>query len=117
MPRTEITPAQLKAGKDAYTATTVTPAAADTVNLNSTPHTGKEIILVRNSGAVAHTVTITSVADPVYGRTGDIAAVSVPAGETRLFGPFPLEGWRQVDNRLYFQGSDAALLFTVLRLP
>jgi hypothetical protein len=117
MPRTTITPHTVPTGKDAYTAGTVTETAADTANLNQTPLTGKEMLVVRNSAGVSGTVTITSVADPTHGRTGDVAAVSVPAGAVRRFGPFPLEGWRQTDNMLYFQGSAATMLFTVYKLP
>lgn len=117
MARTDLTPVTVKTGKDAYTATTVTMTAADTTNQNAVALTGKEVLIARNSGGSAYTVTITSVADPVHGRTGDISAVSIPAGESRMWGPFPLEGWRQSDNKLYFQASNAAVLFTVLRLP
>lgn len=117
MARTDLTAITVKSGKDAYTATTLTSVAADTTNFNAVALTGKEILIARNSGASAYTVTITSVADPVYGRTGDISAVSIPAGESRMWGPFPLEGWRQADNKLYFQANNAAVLFTVIRLP
>lgn len=117
MPRTDLTPHQIKSDKTGYAKQTLTMSAADTVNLNSVPHTGKEVIIARNSGASPYTVTITSVADPVHGRTGDIAAASLAAGEVAVFGPYPIDGWRQSDARLYFQASNAAVLFTVLRLP
>ncbi len=95
----------------------LTATAADTTNQNSTPHTGREIIIARNSGATGRTVTITS--SPAQGtlRTGNITAESIAAGATRVYGPFPLNGWIQADSQLYFEANHAEVLFTVLRLP
>lgn len=88
--------------------------AADGISF---PLTGNEILLVRNIHAtLAQTVTISSQADS-RGRTGDIAAYSLAAGDFAAFGPFGLEGWRQTDGALYAVGSTTDIKFAVLRLP
>lgn len=110
MPRTTIAPVQAASAAVALTAT-----AADTVNQNRTPHTGRELIVARNSGAVGRTVTITSA--PINGRLGNIAADALAAGATKVYGPFPTKGWRQTDNFLYFEANHAEVLFSVVRLP
>ncbi|HQY30520.1 MAG TPA: hypothetical protein PK691_04510 [Thermomicrobiales bacterium] len=99
-----------------YVGVAAASTAADTSNLNQTPSTGKELLHVRNSGGSAYTVTVTSAVDSL-GRTKDVAADSIAAGASAIYGPFPVEGWKQTDGFLYFQGSNAALLFTVIRLP
>ena len=90
--------------------------AADQANDgNDTPHTGREIILVRNDNVGAQTVTVHSIADP-YNREGDIAAYSLAAGDYAAFGPFQGAAWRQTDGKLWFNGSAADVFFAVLRL-
>lgn len=118
MPRTPLTPvvATQPLTSSTYVGVAAASTAADTSNMNSTPCTGKELLHVRNSGASPYTVTVTSVADAL-GRTKDIAADSIAAGASAIYGPFPVDGWKQSDGSLYFQGSNAALLFTVIRLP
>ncbi len=78
--------------------------------------TGKELLLVHNGAGTAQTVTISSVADE-KGRTGDISAYSVGAGEYAAFGPFKKPGWAQAadGNKLYFAASNTAVEFAVLR--
>ena len=94
----------------------LTMTAADVSNYEEVALTGAEIIIAHNTGASAYTITISSVAD-AQGRTGDIAAYSLGAGEYAVFGPFGTEGWLQSDGKLYFQASDAAVKFGVVRLP
>lgn len=94
---------------------TATVTAADITDKNQFRLTGKEILIARNSGASARTVTITSVA--VNGRTGDITADSIAPGATHVYGPFDLNGWQQTDGYLYFEANNAEVLFTVIELP
>lgn len=95
--------------------TTITFTAADTSNQNSTPFTGREIIIATNTHATdPFTVTITSVADS-HNRTGSITAESLAAGVFKLYGPFRADGWQQSDGTLYFQGSDASIKFKVIQ--
>ena len=94
----------------------VTMAAADVGNGNRFVATGKELLVARNSGAVDRTVTIDSAPDP-YGREGDISAETIAAGAIRVWGPFPLTGWRQSDGYVYVDGSNAEVLFGVIVVP
>jgi hypothetical protein len=89
--------------------------AADAVNFERVLHTGRQVIVYRNSGASSRIVTVSSVADP-FGRTGDFTD-TVPAGEMHVSPMFPVDGWRQSDGFLYFSGAHAEVLFTVLTIP
>lgn len=94
---------------------TWTPAGASFVDGAGFPHTGRELLLVRNSNVGAQTVEISSVADE-KNRKGDITAYSLAAGEYAAF-QFPVAGWRQADGQLYFEASAPDVNFAVLRLP
>lgn len=115
------TPLSTLGGKGSlYTANAadVTLTAASVANKEQVVHTGKEVILAYNSDPTnPYTVTISSIADAALGRTGDIATYSLAAGELGAFGPFPADGWRQADGYLYFEASNAAIKFGVLRIP
>lgn len=78
-------------------------------------NTGREVLIAYNSGASPYTVTISSVA--YLGRTGDITAYSLAAGEFAIFGPFDPRGWNQADGQVYVVGSNAAVKFAVIQLP
>ena len=119
MPRTNI-PTQQPGGP--YPAGgTVSPgalkvnfSAADVGNSNEFIYTGKEILLVTNSGMSPYTVTFSSAPDE-HGRSSDISAYSVPAGETHQFSfRQGSAGWLQSDGHVYFAGSNAALLFAII---
>jgi hypothetical protein len=79
-------------------------------------HTGRELILVHNANGAAQTITISSVIDDEK-RTGDITTYSVGIGEYAVFGPFPVDGWRQTDGNLYLAASATDVGIAVLRLP
>jgi len=100
----------------AATSLDITETAADAVNGNSFPCTGKEILIARNSTGGALTFTVTSVVDGLN-RTGNITTYSVGANLVSAFGPIELAGWRQADGHIYVDGSAAGVLFTVLRIP
>lgn len=55
--------------------------------------TGREILMVKNEGVGAATITVTSQPASRTGRTGDITNASIPAGELRIFQIFPRDGW------------------------
>lgn len=119
MARTTLTPnTALGWLHGSYTANAadLTMTAADAVNYNEVVASGNDLVIAHNTGGSAYTVTITSAADP-YGRTGDISAYSLGAGEYAVFGPFRNLGWMQTDGKLYFQASNAAVKFGVVRLP
>lgn len=119
MPRVTITP---KDTPGSYPATPLAVDSADfawTVGDPPNDHqfkvTGKEFVLVRNTGAGAQTVTFVSTADP-FKRKDDIA-YSIGAGEFACFGPFLPEGWAQTDGFLHIDIASADLQFAVLRFP
>lgn len=99
------------------TGAVLTWTAADTSNFERFVLTGKEVVLVWNSGASPYTYTITSTADP-QGRTGDITTAAIAAGAIHALGPFGLPGWRQsAGGYLHMQANNAAVKWAVLRLP
>lgn len=72
-------------------------------------------MLVWNSGAATHIVTLSSIADP-YGRTGDIVHTVAIGGYVTFF-IVPLTGFLQTDGYVYIEGNHAELKFAILRLP
>ena len=90
--------------------------AADVGNGNYFISTGREIFICRNTAVGAETFTVSSVVDDLN-RDGDITTYSVGIDEIAAFGPVEIAGWKQADGTIYIDGSDAGLLFTVLRLP
>jgi hypothetical protein len=94
----------------------VTFTAADVTEKEKLALTGREIVLVHNTGASSRTYTITSTEDP-FGRTKDISAVSIAAGAIHTVGPFGLAGWAQTDGSLYLEANNAEVKFAVVALP
>lgn len=86
---------------------------ASSPNGNSVASTGRELLIVRNTGASGHTVTITANASP--GVT--ITTYAIAATTVSRFGPFPVNGWRFSDGKLHVNGNHAELTVCVLRLP
>jgi len=115
MPRTALTPITGVVTNPAA-GVVLTWTAADVANGNKVAHTGKELILVQNSGGAAYTFTFASAADSL-GRVKDIATESIAAGAFKVFGVPQLDGWRQTDGTLWLNASNAALLFAIVRLP
>jgi hypothetical protein len=118
MARTSLTPkAALGIRSNVYTANAadLTMTAADVANKNQAAASGKNLIFAHNTGVGAVTITITSVVNGL-GRTGDITAFSLGAGEYAVFGPFGIEGWVQSDLKLYFEASAADVKFGVVDL-
>lgn len=114
MARTTLTPTQAP-GSYAGTGVAVIMTAADAVNLNQFRASGKDLVIVQNTGIGGHTFTVTSEPDP-YGRSGDIAAEAIAAGEIRVVGPLEVEGWMQPDGNVYLQADSNEVKFGVLRL-
>lgn len=85
----------------------------DTVTL-----TGREIILAWNSGASPYTVGFTSQVDE-KGRTGDITAYSLAAGEFMCFtgGLTNSPGWKPSSQLITITPSNVAVKWAVLKLP
>ena len=90
-----------------YTAST--PAGDDVVL------TGNDILLIRNNGVGARTVTITSQADP-FNRLGHITTFSVLAGQTVIFGPIPMLGWADANRKLNVASEHSEITYSVVTL-
>ena len=118
MPRTSIasqTPKGPYPGTVSANLLDITYTAIDSTNHNQTLWAGNRMLLVaRNSGAGARTITFTSIADS-HNRTGDVTAFSMGAGEYAAF-LFERDGWQQTDGYLYFTGEHAEVLVAVLAL-
>jgi hypothetical protein len=93
-------------------------AAADTSNGNEFVCTGRDLVLVYNSGGSTYTVTITSAADE-KGRSGDITTYSLSTLEFAVFGVglTNAKGWKQTDGTIVLTASNAAVKFAILRMP
>jgi len=92
--------------------------AADDLDGNAFPCTGRELILIQNTHATdAATVTISSAPDP-YGRTKDITTYALDAGEFAAFWVGKTIGWRQSDGMVYLDVAGTGTIeFAVLRPP
>ena len=115
MPRVTLTKSN-SPGPNPTAGVAVTMTAADTSNLEQFTLTGREVLIVHNTGASSRTYTITSTPDP-YGRTGDITTQTIAAGAIHTVGPFGLAGWQQTTGHLFLQASHAEVKFGVIALP
>jgi hypothetical protein len=70
------------------------------------------LLVVKNPDTSAHTVTVQSV-ETRYNRTRNIDTYSIPAGETHIFGVFPLHGWQQTDGNIYVDGETSLELAVI----
>lgn len=117
--RTDLTaqnPPTILAGSPAADALDITWTAADSSNGNAVTLTGNEVVLAWNTHAsTAYTVTVSTVADEL-GRTGDITAYSLAAGDIAWVGPIPSRGFAQTDGKLYLSANNAAVKFAVIKL-
>lgn len=81
--------------------------------------TGREVILIYNSGAGSRTVTITSQVDE-KNRTSDITTYSLSAGEYAVFGCGLTNspGWKNTSTgAITITGSHAEVKVAILTLP
>lgn len=116
MARTTITPTEAPAAAP-LTTTTLTWTAGDVANGNQFAHTGREVLLAKNTGVGARTITFQSKA--IGGREDplDNIAISIAAAGYRVWGPFDTKGWKQADNFVYFDVEHAEVQVIVLRMP
>lgn len=88
--------------------------AADVANGNHYVSSGDEIVLINNTGASPYTVTVTSQKD-AFGRTGDITAYSLAAGDFAMLGPFPNQGWANSAGQIAISAENVAVTFAIIR--
>lgn len=93
----------------------LTMAAANVADKNRFLATNNDLVIAHNTGLSARTITVTSTTDP-FGRTGDITAYSLGAGEYAVFGPFCLTGWLETDGYVWLEANNAEVLFGVVDL-
>lgn len=94
----------------------LTLTAADTGVKNYFVMEGDDLLICRNDGSGAQTVTINSVVDDM-GRTGDIVTDSIAQDAWAIYGPFrDTSGWAQAQRRMHLEASDAGMKFAVVRL-
>lgn len=92
----------------------LTMTAADASNSNEFVFTGNEILVIQNTSAsTQRTFTLTSAPDGL-GRTADVTAQTIEAGEIKIF-QFESDGWEQSTGKIYFAGSHAEVKFGVIR--
>jgi hypothetical protein len=117
MSYTPLTPQQPTDGSDAINPNlALSEVASDSVNGNSFPLTGHEVLLLRNTDTSDHHVTISSAPDPL-GRTSDIESYDIPSGTTAVIsflGLTGISGWVQDDGNLYFQTDSNTIKASVL---
>lgn len=86
MPRVTLVPAV----SDRDGENLVAEANGDPVNNHQVVNTGNTRLIIRNSGAVARTVTI-RISKTVDGQSVTSKTKAIPAGETHVFGPYPTD--------------------------
>jgi len=81
--------------------------------------TGKELLIVFNSTGGSLNLLLTSQPEPVTQRATNPnpLSIAIPAGDTRMFGPFPRVGWADTTGRMKMQASAARLRAVILTLP
>lgn len=114
MPRTTLTKTTAP-GAYTHAGTLLTMTAADASNGNQFVATGKDLIVAYNSAGLTYTITVTSSADP-YGRTKDITAENITAGQYKIFGPLETVGWIQSDGKIYITASNAGVYLGIVAL-
>ena len=120
MPRTTLTPVNIAGGSSAQLAfTQFSLTTGDAVNLNQFASTGKEMLVVYNSGAVSPGV---SRKVTIRHPKGGSIEKTVAQGQYWISGQFPT-AWRQSgDNMIYVDpeansNNTTDLQFAVLVLP
>jgi hypothetical protein len=117
MPTTALT---VQLGKSYWQTTGLAPnfQAMDAANGNhveSADMSDDMLIVARNTGAGARTITITSTPLSSFARTGDVAAESLAAGAIKIY-RVKRDGWAQTDGKLLLSGSHAEMTVAVINL-
>lgn len=93
----------------------ITWTAANTTDGNQFRATGDEMLLVRNTGATAASVTVVSTPDAPFGRSGNMV-MNIPAGGMVVTQVFPLLGWQQPNGYIYIDTTSTNVEFAVIRV-
>jgi hypothetical protein len=96
----------------------LTETACDNVNGNSFQFTGREMLVVHNTDAsLAHTFTVTSVADSLGRVDTSLTGYSVPLSAIAVIHLDAIAGWRQSNGTILLACNSNLIKFGVLRLP
>lgn len=114
MPRSALTKTVLS-GSYPGTGVAVVWQDSDPVNGNTFAASGKEMILVRNTGATAKQITLQANADP-FGRVSDVVE-SIASAAMKAYGPFQLLGWATASGNFEIDSDSTDLEVAVLVLP
>lgn len=104
------------AGTGRYPATAAALAFVDmnTADGDAFTLTGREIIIIRNTGVTSRNVTLQGVADD-RGRTA-APVFAVAAGAVIVLGPLGLKGWKAANGRVSLLGAHADLEIAIYRM-
>jgi hypothetical protein len=92
----------------------ITFAACDATNGNSFTATGREVLLIQNSGGSTYTVTINSTADSLNRLDTSLTTYSVAAGAYAAVQMKNLTGW-QSSGSISMTCSNASIKFAVIQ--
>lgn len=92
----------------------ITFAACDATNGNSFTSTGREVLLVQNSGGSAYTFTVTSIADQLNRLDTSLTTYSVAAGAYAAVQMKNLNGW-QASGSISMTCSNTSVKFAVIQ--
>jgi hypothetical protein len=92
----------------------ITFAACDATNGNSFNATGREVLLVQNSGGSAYTFTVTSIADNLNRLDTSLTTYSVAAGAYAAVEMKNLTGW-QSSGSISMTCSNASVKIAVIQ--
>jgi hypothetical protein len=92
----------------------ITFTACDATNGNSFTSTGREVLLIFNSGGSTYTVTVNSVADQLNRLDTSLTAYSLSAGAYAAVQMKNLTGW-QSSGSISMTCTNAAVKFAVIQ--
>lgn len=94
------------------------PSTAGTVDGWSFTNHGKEFAILKNTGAGSHTVTIVTT-ETVDDLAVPDRTIAIPAGETRIAGPFAPGIYNDANNKVFvnIDATPAEVAIQVCRFP
>jgi uncharacterized protein YjdB len=90
-------------------------SACDATNGNAFVTTGREILIVQNPDASAHTFTVTSVPDGLGRSDTSLTAYSVPATSSAGIYLVSQIGWKQTNGQMFLACNSNLLKFAIIQ--
>jgi hypothetical protein len=109
---TSITPIVLLDNHNIITAgqLTVTLTACDAANGNQYVYSGRDILLLQNTDASPHPITVNTIADPFGGTNSSLTAYSLPANSISAIQMKYSQGWLQTGGVIQIASGCSALI-------